>query len=256
MKSVVKEKKAVYLLILPMWIILLTACSQRTRIEITDFKHYNVYDNPEILVEQGCIGYDSVIFSDGSYAVRQLKYSPQNSLIRYIDSDGKLIATISAASETYAQRLIYGYDGNGRLKYLLRFEDMLEPDFHDDATESAYLQFRLAIDSIDFRYPDLKRHTLSEIIYGNDGVAREMIEQPSGKSIKAPDDYRLEVSIVPCESFWESDLNGGCFLLKADMVPINPIGNYTVKCFEDFTLISEEHYKDGVSQTDRQSTEE
>lgn len=256
MKPVVDVKKILYLLILPMWVMLVTACCQKKQIEITDFKYYNAYDNPEILVEQGWIDYDSVTFSDGSYAVRQLKSAPQNSLIRYIDPDGRLIATVSSASETYAQRLIYGYDGNGRLKYLLRFEDMLEPDFQDDATESAYLLFRLAIDSIDFRYPDLKRHTLSEIIYGNDGIAREMTELPSGKSIKAPDNYKLEVSVVPCERFWESDLSGGCFLLKADIVPIDPIGDYTVKCFEDFTLIAEEHYKDGVLQTSLQFKEE
>ena len=256
MKPVVDVKKILYLLILPMWVMLVTACGQKKRIEITDFKHYNAYDNPEILVEQGCIDYDSVTFSDGSYAVRQLKFAPQNSLIRYIDSYGRLIATVSAASETYAQRLIFGYDGNGRLKYLLHFEDMLELDFRDDTTESAYLIFRLAIDSIDFRYPDLKRHTLSEIIYGNDGIAREMTELPGGKSIKAPDNYRLEVSVVPCESFWESDLNGGRFLLKADIVPIDPIGDYTVKCFEDFTLIAEEHYKDGVLQACLQFKEE
>lgn len=122
---------------------------------------------------------------------------------------------------------------------------MLEPDFHDDATESAYLFFRLAIDNIDFRHTDLKRHSLSEIIYGDDGIAREMTERSSGKSIKAPDNYRLEVNVVPCESFWESDLSGGRFLLKAEIVPIGPIRDYTVKCYEDFTLIAEEHYKDG-----------
>lgn len=257
MKPVVNKNKIRYLLMFLMLIMLVTACSQQKQIEITDFTHYSAYDNPEILEEQGCLDYDSVTFSDGSYAVKHWKSAPQNSLIRYVDQDGRLIATVSAASETYTQRLIYGYDGNGRLKYLLRFEYMLEPDFHDDTTESAYLLFRLAIDSIDFRHPDLKRHTLSEIIYGNDGVAREMTEQQSGKSIKAPDGYKLEVSVIPCENFWESDLSGGRFLLKADIVPIaDTMGDYTVKRFEDFTLIAEEHYKDGVLQTSLQFEEE
>lgn len=243
-------KKARYLLILPMLFILLAACGQRKRLEITDFKHYSAYDNPEILEEQGWLDYDSVTFSDGSYAVRQLKSAPQNSLIRYVNQDGRVIATVSTASETYAQRLIYGYDENGRLKCLLRFEEMLEPVFHDDTTDSAYLHFRLVIDSIDFRHPDMERHTLSEIIYGDDGFVCEITEQPSGKSIKAPDGYKLEVSIIPCESFWESDLSGGRFLLKADMIPItNAMGDYTIMYFEDFALIAEEHYKDGVLQT-------
>ena len=92
-------------------------------------------------------------------------------------------------------------------------------------------------------------------VSGTDGTAREMIELPSGKSIKVPDNYRLEVSVVPCERFWESDLSGGRFLLKADIVPIEPIGDYTVKCFEDFILIAEEHYKDGVLQASPQFKE-
>ena len=252
MKPIMSMKKTQYFWMLPMLLMLVIACGQRKHIEITGFEHYSAYDNPEILEEQGWIDYDSVTFSDGSYAVRQLKSAPQNSLIRYVDQDGRLIATVSAASETYAQRLIYGFDGNGRLKYLLRFEDMLEPDFHDETTDSAYLHFRLAIDSVDFQHPDLKRHTLSEIIYGNNGIALEMTELPSGKSIKAPDNYKLEVSVIPCKSFWESDLSGGRFLLKADIVPTtNAMGDYTIKRFEDFTLITEEHYKDGMLQTGR-----
>ena len=241
---------------LPMWIMLVTACGQKKRIEITDFKYYNAYDNPEILVEQGCIDYDSVTFSDGSYAVRQLKSAPLNSLTRYIDHTGRLIATVSSASETYAQCLVYGYDDEDRLRYLLRFDELREPEFRDETTDSAYLNFRLAIDSVDFDNPDTTRHTLTEIMYGNDGIAREMLELPSGKNIKVPDNYRLEVSVVPCERFWESDLSGGRFLLKADIVPIEPIGNYTVKCFEDFILIAEEHYKDGALQTSLQFKEE
>lgn len=234
-----------------------TACSRRKHIEITLSEHYSAYDNPEIIEEAGCLGYDSVAFSDGSYAVGQLKFAPQNSLIRYVGRDGRVLATISAASETSAQRLVYGYDENGRLKYLLRFDDLSEPDFYDHTTDSAYLHFRLAIDSIDFRHPDLKRHILSEIIYGNDGLAREMTELPSGKSIKAPDNYRLDVRVVPCESFWESDLNGGRFLLKADMVPSAETSDaFTITRFEDFTPIAEEHYEDGVLQTSLQFEEE
>ena len=256
MKSIIGMEKAQKILMLPMLIMLVTACDQRKQIEIIDFEHHSAYDVPEILEEQGWLDYDSVTFSDGSYAVKQLKSAPQNSLIRYVDQDGRVIATVSAASETYSQRLIYGYDGNGRLKYLLRFEDMQEPDFHDETTDSAYLHFRLAIDSIDFRHPDLKRHTLSEIIYGNDGTARELIELPSGKNIKAPDGYKLEVSVIPCENFWDSDLSGGRFLLKADMIPIvNTMDDYIIKHFEDFNLTVEEHYKAGVLQIDQQFKE-
>lgn len=229
---------------------IVVACGQRKKIEIVNFERYSAYDYPAILEKHGWIECDSVSFSDGSYAVRQLKSAPQNSLIRYVGRNGKLVATISAASETYDQRLIYGYDEIGRLKYLVRFNELLMPDFHDNTTDSAYLNFKLSIDSVDFQHPDLKRHTISEIIYGDDGVACEMTELPSGKSAKAPNGYMFEVSVEPCVSFWESDLAGGRFLLKANLVPIaDTIGYYSIKRFEDFILVVEEHYKDGVLQT-------
>lgn len=47
----------------------------------------------------GFIEYDSVRFSDGSYAVHRLQYAPQNSLTEFFDNKGRTIATIARASE-------------------------------------------------------------------------------------------------------------------------------------------------------------
>ena len=201
--------------------LLSVACNQGNSIEITDSVHYNLHDNPELIETNGCIEYDSVMFSDASYAVRLLKYAPQNMLTRYMDGEGRLMATISAASETFAQCLVYGYDDKDRLRYLLRFDELRGPEFRDETTDSAYLNFRLAIDSVDFSNPDTTRHTLTEIMYGDGGYVNEIKEMPTGKSIIAPDGYKIEVKVEQCTGFWSSDLDGGRYLLKTDIVPIS-----------------------------------
>lgn len=222
------------------------ACNQDNSIEITDSVHYNLHDNPELIETRGCIEYDSVMFSDASYAVRLLKYAPQNRLTRYMDGEGRLMATISAASETFAQCLVYGYDDKDRLRYLLRFDELRGPEFRDETTDSAYLNFRLAIDSVDFSNPDTTRHTLTEIMYGNGGYVNEIKEMPTGKSIIAPDGYKIEVKVEQCTGFWSSDLDGGRYLLKTDIVPIsNERDSYFIRRFVDFIPTTETHYANG-----------
>lgn len=222
------------------------ACNQGNSIEITDAVHYNLHDTPELIETKGCIEYDSVTFSDASYAVRLLKYAPQNTLTRYVDAKGRQLATISAASETFAQCLVYGYDDKDRLKYLLRFDELREPEFRDETTDSAYLHFRLAIDSVDFSNPDTTRHTLIEIKYSDGGYVNEIKEIPTGKSIIAPDRYKIEVKVEQCTGFWSSDLTGGRYLLKTDIVPIfNEKDSYFIKRFVDLIPAIEMHYANG-----------
>lgn len=224
--------------------VLLSACQGDKPIEITGFAHYDFWNDPDIRKHKGCVDYDSVMFSDGSYAVKRLGYAPLNRLTRYVDKNGRLMATVSGASEAFDQRLVYGYDGNGRLTCLLRFDDKLDPDFHDESTDSVYLHFRLAIDSIDFDRPDTTRHTLSRIIYGGDGHVREVHEIPSGKVIQAPDGYKLDVNVVPCVGFWSDDLDGGTCLFKVNVMPVyNNVGTYFIKRFVDFIPITEEYYR-------------
>lgn len=237
MKTIVNASRIRHFLILPIWIFLIAACSQKPQVEISKFYCYSALDDPNYIQEW--IKYDSIIFSDGSYAVMQLKTSPMNSLIRYIDSDGQLMSTVAAASETYPQKLIYGYDENGRLKYLLDYDGQLDTDFDHEYSEDDYMRYRLAIDSVDFRNPDLNRHIFTEIIYDEDGIAREITEQPSGKSIKAPENHRLDVRVVPCENFWYSDLNGGFFVLQTDIIPLNQTSDRAVERYEDFEKVVE-----------------
>lgn len=236
----------VFLQFMLVWLMLSTACGREDKIGITSIERHNSWGEAKPLRCVDFIEYDSVTFSDGSYAVRQLKYAPQNWLVRYVDKEGRLVATISSASEAYAQCLIYGYDGKNRLKYLLRFDAGKESCLFDETSDSAYLHFRMAIDSIDFRQPDMQRHTLSEITYGDDGFVHVAAEKPSGKTIKAPKGYKLEVSVDPCVSFWSSDLRGGRFFLKVDVVPATAgLDAYSIKRFVDFFPATEEYYRNG-----------
>lgn len=236
-----------YALFIVFSLLLLTAaCSQGTKLEITNKAHTDIHEDSNCQEKTGFIEYDSVVYSDGSYAVSGVKYAPQNWLVRYVSKDGKLLATVSSASETCPQRLVYGYDDKGRLKYLLRFDVKREPGTLDERRDSAYLHFRLAIDSIDFSEPDTSRHKLAEIKYGNEGYAYEVEDRASGKKITAPTGYKLNVSVDPCVCFWMSDINGGFYYLKVDVVPLKKDnGNYVIKRFVDFIPTTEEHYHGG-----------
>lgn len=236
-----------YALFIVFSLLLLTAaCSQGTKLEITNKAHTDIHEDSNCQEKTGFIEYDSVVYSDGSYAVSGVKYAPQNWLVRYVSKDGKLLATVSSASETCPQRLVYGYDDKGRLKYLLQFDVKREPSTLDERRDSAYLHFRLAIDSVDFSEPDTSRHKLAEIKYGNEGYAYEVEDRASGKKITAPTGYKLNVSVEPCAAFWSSDLDGGFYYLKVDVVPLKKgKGNYFIKRFVDFIPTIEEYYHNG-----------
>ena len=225
---------------------LTTMCDKRSPITIRESFHHSALGHPEVLEQFDCIIYDSVLFSDGSYLVHQTKDTPQNGLTRYFDKKGRLIATNSFASETPSQVLVYAYDEKERLKHLLRFnvQDQ-EDDFHD-SQEYDYLPFRLAIEDIDFNHPDTTRHSLTSIIYDDHGNAKEAMEIPSGKILVAPEGYKLNIRVDPCTAFWESDLDGGQFFLKIDIVPISkPAEEYHIKRYVDFIPTFEEYYNNG-----------
>ena len=95
--------------------LLLIASCYREDISITYFKQLQSTSDKtnkedSLMMPCGFIEYDSVRFSDGSYAVHRLQYAPQNSLTEFFDNKGRTIATIARASECYAQTLVYDYD--------------------------------------------------------------------------------------------------------------------------------------------------
>ena len=84
-----------------------TSCNNQEEIAIIYFKQQqslpdNTNKEDSLIKYCGLIEYDSVRFSDGSYAVHRLQYAPQNSLTEFFDNKGRTIATIARASECYA----------------------------------------------------------------------------------------------------------------------------------------------------------
>ena len=198
-------------------------------LQITYFKQYNEItdnidsDNP-LRKYNGLIAYDTVRFSDDSYAVHRLQYSPQNSLTEFIDNKGQTITTISRASECYAQTLVYDYDETGKLRHLINFKkeifDGLEPDTtYLERGINRYLAFRRMIDNLDYEHPDTANYFQTNIEHDKDGNAIKTHIVNSNKSIVAPKGYKLSVSVKPCKSFWESDINGGFYIFHVTMKP-------------------------------------
>lgn len=73
--------------------LLLIASCNREDISITYFKQLqntsnNANKEDSLMKPCGFIEYDSVRFSDGSYAVHRLQYAPQNSLTEFFDNKG------------------------------------------------------------------------------------------------------------------------------------------------------------------------
>lgn len=107
------------LFILGLVLLLVTSCNKEG-ISICYFKQlealYGCSTNEEesFIENRGLVGYDSVRFSDGSYAIHRFQYAPQNSMTEFFDNKGRTIATIARASECYAQTLVYSYDDEGR----------------------------------------------------------------------------------------------------------------------------------------------
>ena len=76
--------------ILGLVLLLVTSCNKED-ISIAYFKQLqSISDNTNkedsLMMPCGFIEYDSVRFSDGSYAVHRLQYAPQNSLTEFFDN--------------------------------------------------------------------------------------------------------------------------------------------------------------------------
>ena len=197
------------------------------------------------------IEYDSVRFSDGSYAVHSLRNSPQNSLTAFFDDKGRTIATVSRASECYAQTLVYNYDEADRLSHLLRFKreifEGLEPDTAGyERNEEGYLGFRQMIAQLDYEHPDTARYEQTNIEYDRNGDAVRAYVVYGKDRIVAPDGYKLEVAVQPCLSFWQSDINGGFYVFHVRMKPKSKdMPAYKVCRFADFMPSVESDYRNG-----------
>lgn len=83
------------LFVLVVALLLIDSCN-REDISITYFKQLqstsdNTNKEDSLMMPCGFIEYDSVRFSDGSYAVHRLQYAPQNSLTEFFDNKGRTV---------------------------------------------------------------------------------------------------------------------------------------------------------------------
>lgn len=210
-------------------LLLVASCNRRECLDITYFKQLqSMLDGTQaedsMMINLGLIEYDSVRFSDGSYAVHRLQSSPQNSQTEFFDSEGRRIATVARASECYAQTLVYGYDAEGRLAHLLEYKDEIFEGLEDDSTSfgrsrDGYLGFREMIAGIDYEHPDTAKYEQRDIVYDKDGDAVKTYVVFGHDSVVAPSGYKLAVAVEPCPYFWESDIDGGTFVFRVSKKP-------------------------------------
>lgn len=244
---------------------LMSSCNHDTgNITISYFKQLNMHDDDEELCKNYgcCLEYDSVGFSDGSYAVYRLKDAPQNSLMEFFDNKGRTIATVARASECYAQSLVYDYDDEGRLTHLIRykseyFEGLDLAGASYDRTKNEYIGFRQMINDMDYEHPDTAKYEQTNIEYDKDGDAVKCYVVYGSDSIVAPSGYKLSVSVKPCSVFLESDLDGGRYIFHAVMESKDKkLSQYRVCRYADFIPSMESHYQNGcIVQTVWHSTE-
>lgn len=168
--------------------------------------------------------YDSVRFSDGSYAVYHLQSAPQNSLTEFFDSKGRTIATIARASECHDQTLFYKYDVNGKLLHIVSFKaespDLVKTDSMESrGRKGLYEDFRNLIANFDYSHPDITLYSQADITYEEDGKAIKIAKAMSRSAITAPEGYCIDIEVKQCPGFWESDLNGGHYDIHVTMKP-------------------------------------
>ena len=241
--------------ILGLVLLLVTSCNKED-ISIAYFKQLqSISDNTNkedsLMMPCGFIEYDSVRFSDGSYAVHRLQYAPQNSLTEFLDNKGRTIATIARASECYAQTLVYDYDDEGRLAHLLQYKSEIFEGLDSDSasyerTKEGYLGFRQMIANMDYEHPDTANYQQTNIEYDKDGDALKAYIVYGNDSIVAPSGYKLTVAVKPCLSFWQSDLHGGFYIFHVKMEPKGKDWlNYKVCRYADFIPSVESDYRNG-----------
>lgn len=237
-------------------VLLLVASCNKEDIKITYFKLLqsmpdNTNKEDSLIKCCGLIEYDSVRFSDGSYAIHRLQYAPQNSLTEFFDNKGRTIATVARASECYAQTLVYNYDDEGRLAHLLQYKSEIFESIDTDSAnyerdKEGYLGFRQMIADMDYEHPDTAKYQQTNIEYDKDGDAVKAYMVYGNDSIVAPNGYKLTIAVKPCLSFWQSDLNGGFYVFHTKLEPKRKdLPNYKVCRYADFIQSMVSDYRDG-----------
>lgn len=193
------------------------------------------------------LDYDSVRFSDGSWATSRLEFAPQNTLTEFFNKQGYTSATISQASECCPQIIIYDYDDKGRLVHLMypKFQQ-IDSIYNSNITKNDYLAFRQMIEELDFEHPDTLRFKLTNIEYDEEGNVKKVSVYNNKSAIEAPQGYKLTISVKPCTSFWESDLRGGFYVFHTKIEPkTEHLNNFKISRFVNFTPTMDSYFQNG-----------
>lgn len=166
---------------------------------------------------------DTVLYSDdGSYALYGMGHGPLNSLLEYFDSEGRVLLTQTQASECEPQTLLYHYDNAGLLSEIHSIS--YNCDIFDQLTGEAIAARRMYnhIDSaIHHNTDSLIWSSTSTIRFERSDDKQRIVAitglYPLGE-IVAPSGKSLTVRIRPADSFWQSDLHGGRYVLELPSV--------------------------------------
>ena len=99
---------------------------------------------------------------------------------------------------------------------------------------------------MDYEHSDTTKYEQTNIEYDQKGDAVKAYIVYGKDSIVAPKEYKLTISVKPCLSFWQSDLNGGFYIFHVKMEPKRKdLLNYKVCRYADFMPSMESEYQDG-----------
>lgn len=224
-------------------------CSNsKEQLTIVEHVHYDYTDGNEVVKDflyqmGGMCEYDSIIFSDGSWAIYKCQSAPMNSLLEIFDKEGHLIATESHASECYPQYVVYNYDSKDRLSNLI----VAVGDDFPNISEDKILAFRQQITDIDYSRPDTAQYNQINIEYNAESDVTKVYKMWTNEEIVALPGYVLRISMEPCARFWESDISGGMYILKVLMLPENTeSSDFYLSYYADFNPTFQQKYANGV----------
>lgn len=253
--------------------LLFVGCNVRTEFKVVYKEHY---ENDSYTVPSNIMTYDSVIFNDGSYAVYKLQRAPMNEDLVVYDNAGRKLLTSSRASECSTEQMLFHYDKRGRLTQLITTSDEYYGTPNYEAVYEKifkYCNHGETLDSLRNKIVDIDWENIDTTIFdrynfnydkNNNLVEVSLVEVEDHfdhskdsydksynyKNIEAPVGYKIRLQIEPCVNFWASDIAGGIYDIKCDIIPINiDSDNVLVKRYVNCELVYEYLYKNKESVT-------
>ncbi|MDH6305695.1 hypothetical protein M2459_002549 [Parabacteroides sp. PF5-5] len=186
---------------------------------------------------------------NGSRIVRETGYGPQNESVEIHAADGHPLGVAARCSECIGFSVIrYEYDSSGDLtgfttRQLSRNFDKENNDELDykenDFDEAVAFVFRTEKRKDEYIHYVFKKDEQGRII--------RVYDPKSDRCIDAPDNFHIQCEIVPCQSFWVSDIDGGKYLLEFKLVPnTERSDDYELFVYHFYDIYQRSIYKKGL----------